>query len=547
MREKFSTGNQERVRESKSFVERREEHSGAEEMAQEMQCELLLRDSLQNYEALVNSIDGIVWELDLKVSRVTFVSRQIERFLGYPLRFWFSEPTFWVDHLHPEDREWVMAFTRKAIEEMRPFKFEYRMIAADGRTVWFRDSVLVIAENGVPSKLEGVTVDITDRKYASEVVRESQRNYEALVNAIDGIVWEVDAETFQFLFVSKQAERLLGYPVERWLTEPTFWQEHVHHDDVDWVVSYCKRATREMRPHEMEYRMVAADGRIVWLRDIVSVVVENNRPVKLRGVMVEVTDRKLAEEKIRKMSEELERRVVERTRELEAANKELEAFSYSVWHDLRGPLQSMASPIRALLEDYTDRLDSDAREYLESVCVTSQRMVEHIDDMLSLSRAARSEMRHESVDLSALAWSIIHELEEKDPERQVEFVIAEGVSAGGDSRLLQEVMENLLSNAWKFSGKQSQARIEFGVTQRDGKPIYFVRDNGAGFDMSHSRRLFGLFHRLHPASDFPGTGIGLATVQRIIHRHGGQVWAEGVEDPAAGGAVNRGATFYFTL
>jgi two-component system sensor histidine kinase/response regulator len=224
---------------------------------------------------------------------------------------------------------------------------------------------------------------------------------------------------------------------------------------------------------------------------------------------------------------------------LEAANKELESFSYSVSHDLRAPLRSIDGFSQALLEDYADKLDEEGKDHLQRVRASTQRMAELIDDMLNLSRMTRSEMRLEPVNLSAVARVIAAELQRSEPERQVKFVIAEGVVAHGDTGLLKVVMENLIGNAWKFTSKHQNATIEFGLIQQNGNSAYFVRDNGSGFDMAYAGKLFGAFQRLHDAREFPGTGIGLATVQRVVHRHGGQVWAES--------EVEKGATFYFTL
>jgi PAS domain S-box-containing protein len=225
--------------------------------------------------------------------------------------------------------------------------------------------------------------------------------------------------------------------------------------------------------------------------------------------------------------------------QLEAANRELEAFSYSVSHDLRAPLRSIDSFSAILLEDCTDQLDERARDYLNRVRAACQRMSTLIDAMLSLSKVAREEMWHQAVDLSALAESVTSELQRSEPERNVRFIVAPGLMATGDATLLRVVIENLLANAWKFTSKRPDAVVEFGITDVGGVQSYFVRDNGAGFDPAYASRLFGAFQRLHAARDFPGTGIGLPTVQRIVHRHGGRVWASGT--------VGHGATFYFTL
>ncbi len=225
--------------------------------------------------------------------------------------------------------------------------------------------------------------------------------------------------------------------------------------------------------------------------------------------------------------------------ELQIANRELEAFSYSVSHDLRAPLRSIDGFSRALLEDYANKLDAEGKEDLQTVRAASQRMGQLIDDMLTLAKVTRSEIHRAPVDLSALAVAIADELQKASPGRRVEFVLTPGIIAQADARLMRIVLDNLLGNAWKFTGKQPSARIEFGRTTQDGFSAHFVRDNGGGFDMAYAQKLFGAFQRLHTLDEFPGTGIGLATVQRIIHRHGGRVWAKS--------APGQGATFYFTL
>lgn len=226
-------------------------------------------------------------------------------------------------------------------------------------------------------------------------------------------------------------------------------------------------------------------------------------------------------------------------RELEATNRELESFSYSVSHDLRAPLRSIDGFSQILLEDYADSLDEEGTDYLGRVRAASRRMGHLIDDLLTLSRTARASLRREQVNISEIAEGVASELQRRDPEREVEFVITREVRADGDPRLLRVALENLLGNAWKFTARTPAAKIEFGASWSGGRAAYFVRDNGAGFDMSYAGKLFGAFQRLHSPEEFEGTGIGLATVQRVIRRHGGDVWAEA--------EVDRGATFFFTL
>ena len=229
----------------------------------------------------------------------------------------------------------------------------------------------------------------------------------------------------------------------------------------------------------------------------------------------------------------------ERTLELEAANQELNAFAYSVSHDLRAPLRGIDGWSMALLEDYAGQLDTGAQRYLDRIRSETQRMGRLIDDLLKLSRVSRTEMLRKTVDLTSLAQGIAARLRDANPRRQIEFAIEPGLTCIADGPLLEVALTNLLDNSVKFTGRRPRARIEVGQTKDHGEPVYFVRDNGAGFDMAHAGVLFGAFQRLHKATEFPGTGIGLATVRRVIQRHGGRVWAEAV--------VDGGATFYFTL
>lgn len=250
----------------------------------------------------------------------------------------------------------------------------------------------------------------------------------------------------------------------------------------------------------------------------------------------EIVERQQAEQRVQNLNQGLRQAIIE----LKAVNKELEAFSYSVSHDLRAPLRSIDGFSQALLEDCQEQLDTTGQDYLRRIRSATQRMGLLIDDLLTLSRVTRSDMHRESVDLSYIASRICADLHQSQPERTIEFVVKQGLLAQGDVHLLQVALENLLNNAWKFTSKHLQTKIEFGMMQQNnGIPIYFIRDDGTGFDMTYSDKLFTPFQRLHAMNEFPGNGIGLATVQRIVHRHGGRVWAEG--------SVERGATFYFTL
>jgi PAS domain S-box-containing protein len=288
------------------------------------------------------------------------------------------------------------------------------------------------------------------------------------------------------------------------------------------------RVLRGCVPEELEETLEGSDGAHTYISLKFPLLDEVGASYAICCVATDITERKRADEAVLRAIEAAE-----------AANRELESFSYSVAHDLREPLRSIDGFSQALLEDCAEQLDENGTRYLQYVRESAQRMGELIDDLLSLSRVSRSELRVARVDLSTLACRIAERLKATDPARDVEFVIQAGVMGSGDDHLIRIALENLIGNAWKFTSKRARARIEFGQVRQCGHDVNFVRDNGAGFDMAHAQKLFGPFQRLHSTSEFQGTGIGLATVERVVRRHGGRVWAEA--------AVEAGATLYFTL
>ena len=282
------------------------------------------------------------------------------------------------------------------------------------------------------------------------------------------------------------------------------------------------------------------DGSLYWVdTTIVPFLNKQGTPYQYVGIQTDISDRKEAVERLRRHQEQLEEKVAERTNNLKIANSELESFCYSVSHDLRAPLRSIDGFSQALLEDCSEQLDELANGYLNRVRASSHRMGELIDDLLNLSKVVRSDMNQARVNLSELANRVMVQLAEREPQREVNFFCEQGVMVSGDGRLLLTMLENLLGNAWKFTSRSENASIEFGVKHEETQDVFFIRDNGTGFDEKYVHKMFEPFQRLHSNDDYEGTGIGLATVQRIVRRHGGEIWAESTGD--------NGATIFFTL
>ncbi|HEX8436124.1 PAS domain S-box protein, partial [Archangium sp.] len=390
-------------------------------------------------------------------------------------------------------------------------------------------------------KLLGAMVFMRDthvQRQAEAARRRTEQRFRLIVEAAQEGVWTIDSDQ-RTTYVNRYLADLLGYTVDEMLGRPVldFIPEEAHAR----VTGNLERR-RQGRSDVYDSKLLHKEGRHVWtLMSSNPIYDEEGDYVGALAMVTDITRRREAEEQVRQLNEELERRIAERTAQLEFSNRELEAFAYSVAHDLRAPLRSISNFTLALAEDCTDKLDAMGLDYLQRIRASSQRMSELIDGILSLSRVNRTEFVEEEVNLSTLARSISEQLQRWQPQRSVRFSLQEGLVDRGDVHLLRSVLENLLGNAWKFTRERPVGEIEFGVlpAQTGERRVYFVRDNGAGFDMEFQAKLFGVFQRLHTQQEFEGNGVGLATVQRIIRRHQGRVWGEG--------RVDHGATFYFTL
>ena len=737
----------------------------------------------RQYESLINNIDGIVWIADTETLQFSFVSSQAERILGYPVEQWIAEPGFWAGHIHPDDKDWAVNLCTTKSRELSPYDFEYRMIAADGHIVWLHDVVSIVTDNGKPM-LHGVMVDVSARKLSEAALQEKESIYRNLVEKMpDGVyksthegkiveanpalvkmlgydsreelmaidiktdlyfdsndrvsaaleqeleemavyrlrkkdgseIWVEDhgwyspgesetspvhegvmrdvserifaeialreseqkfkylAESSPFAIMIYQngkwvysnpaGERISGYSLQE-LENLQFW-DFVHPDDLQmvkergekrqggfttdleyefriidkngvtkWVfltgtsiqykgqpaalisvtdVSARHRAEEMLRESEqsyvglfnsvseaifiqeangifidvnagvehmygytreeligksLEFMMAADKNDSSAVSRLIADVYSTGKPrqfefwgkrkngevfpkevVAIKGkyfgkdVIIaearDVSERKNAEQEIIKLNESLEQRVKDRTAQLEALNKELEAFSYSISHDLRTPLRALDGFAHFLLEDYSQVLDDEGKRLLQVIIDNANKMGVLIDDLLAFSRLNRYTLKISKINMQQMAQAVFDELSSGQPDHHIDFRLHPVPEAYGDAAMVKQVWTNLISNAIKYTSKKTNRRIEIACETNGSENIYRVTDNGAGFNMAYYNKLFGVFQRLHTLKDFDGTGIGLAIVNRIILRHKGRVWAEG--------KVNKGASFYFTM
>lgn len=504
------------------------------EIQQRQEAEANVRRSEQRLQEAQRIAHLGNWEWDLVTNRI-YWSDEMYRIFG--LKPQEIVPTYEEFHsrVHPDDREAIQRGVTEARASGAAYAPEHRIILPDGAIRHVRGmGVFEFDQEGRPLRIIGTIQDITDQKLALRALEESEHKYRAVLeNASDGIV--IASLDGKVLDVNRRIQTLLGYSREELLN---LHVTAIHPSD---DANKLRIAFSSMREHGFslfEHLLLRKDGTTIPVEVAGTLVTFDNHQVAL-GVFRDIRERKRIEAELHLHRHHLEHLVEQRTAELMTLNGELESFSYSVSHDLRAPLRAIKGFSAALMEDCAPQLDATCRNYLERIQAASERMGHLIDDLLRLSRTVRAEMNLHTVSLSAVATELLHDFHTLDPERHIRCVVAEGVTARCDLTLIRSLLQNLLSNAWKFTRSRADAVIEFGVITHAGNPIYFVRDNGIGFEMVHAEDLFNPFYRLHTPVEYEGNGIGLATVQRIVHRHGGRVWAE--SEPG------QGATFYFTL
>jgi PAS domain S-box-containing protein len=483
-----------------------------------------LRQSEERYRLLFDSNPHPLWVYDAKTLGFLDVNESATRNYGY------SRAEFLVmtikDIRPPEDVTALLesvATTSDGTESAGMWRHRKK----DGTLIDVEITSHPLEFDGRPARLV-VATDVTEQKRAQNSSKEREEQFRLIVSNIKDYAIIVLDPGGRVISWNGGAQRIKGYQADEILGQHFSLFYPPEAIAIGKPTTELKVAKEEGRFEDDGWR-VRKDGTRFWANVVVTPL--DDDAGRLRGfvkITRDVTEKRKAEQEI-----------VMRSMELEAANKELESFSYSVSHDLRAPLRGIEGFSQALEEDYQHQLDQTAKDYLRRIRAATHRMGELIDDLLNLSRVTRAEMYREQVDLSRLASEILQEFTAHEPARRISLQVSPGLKAEGDVRLIRVALQNIIGNAWKFTSKLAEPQIEISETHLNGDHVYFVRDNGVGFDQAYASRLFGAFQRLHTVSEFPGTGIGLATVQRIIHRHGGRVWAEGI--------VDRGATVYFTL
>ncbi len=503
------------------------------------QLEESLRVSEERWKFALEGAGEGVWDWNLSNNHCFFSPRWKEM-LGYdhtcPL-FTFDN---WLHQVHVNDRQNALQKLKAHLEGGNVlYEVEFRMKCQDGRYKWIlsRGKVMERDALGKPQRMVGTHTDVSEHHTLQQALKTAEERWKfALEGSGTGIWdWNIPRQTVYF---SPRWKEMLGYAPEELQATPALWEELVHPDDLPRVHQWgYEHLTGKTQEYLAEYRMKCKNGDYKWIlsRGRVMESSEDGSPLRAVGTHTDISDRKKAELEIVRLNRDLSLRALQ----LEAANQELEAFSYSVSHDLRAPLRSIDGFSNALIEDFGNQLPPEAQKFMARISSASRRMGHLIDDLLSLSRIIRTEANRKPVSVTALVETVISEIAVRHPERNIEWVVSPDITADADENLLRIVYENLLNNAVKFTGKQAGARIEIGWVEGQQKTVYFVKDDGAGFDQSYADKLFVAFQRLHRPDEFEGTGIGLATVQRIVRKHGGRIWAEGF--------VEQGAAFYFTL
>lgn len=533
------------------------------DVTERQHAEKALHESQERLRAAISASGTGTFRWDIRTNELSW-DDALDALFGLPRGKTVRSLENFIATVHPDDRPGVIERCERCAREGADFSMEFRVVWPDGSIRWLDDQgKTFFDEAGRPLYMTGACVDITRQKETAEKIRklntsleqrveertrqlqaanaalgESEERVRLATEAADIGVWAWDLKTDELRWDARMFA-LYGLPANpEGRAVYGDWRARVLEEDLAAQEARLQETVATCGRSQREFRIVRADDQTVRFIQAAEMVVvgADGKAARVVGINRDITDRKLAEARIHRLNADLQARAAE----LETANQDLEGFSYSVSHDLRAPLRAVDGFARMLTEDCAERLDDDGRRMLGVIRSESQRMARLIDDLLAFSRLGRQALEPQEIDMHAVARAIFDELAALESGRELRLALAPLPPARGSRAMLRQVWANLIGNALKFTSGVAVAEIEIGTrADADGSAIYFVRDNGAGFDMRYADKLFGVFQRLHAQEEFTGTGVGLALVQRIVNRHGGRIWAEA--------EVGRGATFFFTI
>ena len=506
------------------------------EITQRKESETALKNNILKTERILNSLNECVWGVSLPDYKLEFQSPSTFDLYEYPMEDWLGNINFWIDCIHPDDKEEVLLKSNDLYQYGEVIQ-EYRIITGTKKIKWISSTTKLIQnETGTPILMTGISADITQRKEAEKIIKKSEDNYRKILDNSAELIHTLDARG-NVLWANNawldnmevSVEEVRGKNIIEFLSAETLAE----------FSEVLPKLANGQSVSNLDCRFISLNNREVYLTGKALPVLEDGIYVGSQAYLRNITEAVLAKKEIDRINEGLELTIKERTYQLENANKELDSFSYSVSHDLRSPLRAIDGWSLALIEDYGEKLDDIAIGYINRMRSESKRMGNLIDDLLSLSKIGKRQISRKQINYKDFCLLIINRIIEAEQYKQPEVIIHDNHYIYADENLLDILITNLISNALKFSSKKENPKIEIGVELIDDLPFYYIKDNGAGFEMNNASKLFGAFQRMHKKSEFSGTGIGLATVKRIVNLHGGSIFAES--------KINEGASFYFNL
>lgn len=510
-----------------------------QDITQRKKIEKSFIESEERFRLSQKAAGVISWEWDIKTGKINWLG-EIKEIFGNITEKEISSYDKFIKHVHPDDQNILSIALNSSISNEKEFWVEHRILTDDESIRWVEEiGKIQFDKKENPNRILGITHDITREKNWEALQNQLNKDIQEERDLLKIIMENTDTHLayldpdFNFINVNTAYAYHSGFSKEELIGKNHF--DLFPNEENEAIFKKVKKTRQRVEFEAKPFQFPGGNKTTYWNWSLNPILTEQKKVKGFVLSLIDVTDIKKKEEQIKKLNNAL----MKRTTDLAITNNELEAFTYSASHDLQAPLRSITGFSEILLEDYRAHLDDEGKDYLQRICRATNKMSQLINDLLKLSRISRTEMNKGEVNLSKLTEEVIDDFKQKDPNRDITINIESDINVEGDKNLLKIVLNNLIGNAWKFTKQESEPKISFGKTQKKGEPTYYVRDNGAGFDEKYAKKLFIPFQRLHDEKEYPGTGIGLPLVARIIHRHNGEIWAKSKE--------GKGATFYFTL